>query len=142
MNQKTEIREFIQVLKKKIWLIVTITLTFIFLAWIKIFFFTTPVYEAQTTIMINNLAGRESKVTEGDIKYSQLIGDTYRPILQSRRVALEIKKNLNLKKHYVIKSVHPSPLSSYRGFFGSRPFSQTNEFLKSKKIKPIDWTLG
>lgn len=100
MNQKTEIREFIQVLKKKLWLIISITLAFMFLAGIKIFFFTTPVYEAQTTIMMNNLAGRESKVTEGDIKYSQLIGDTYRPILQSRRVALEIKKNLNLKMEY------------------------------------------
>ena len=45
------------------------------------------------------------------------------------------------KKHFVLKSVHPSPLSSYRGFFGSKPFSKTNEFLKSKDITPIDWTL-
>ena len=44
-------------------------------------------------------------------------------------------------KHFVLKSVHPSPLSSYRGFFGSKPFSKTNEFLKSKDITPIDWTL-
>ena len=42
-------------------------------------------------------------------------------------------------KHFVLKSVHPSPLSSYRGFFGSKPFSKTNEFLKSKKITPIHW---
>lgn len=45
------------------------------------------------------------------------------------------------KKHFIIKSVHPSPLSSYRGFFGSKPFSQTNSYLKSKGIKTIDWTL-
>jgi uracil-DNA glycosylase len=45
------------------------------------------------------------------------------------------------KKHRMIKSVHPSPLSSYRGFFGSRPFSKTNDYLKSKKIPEIDWTL-
>ena len=41
--------------------------------------------------------------------------------------------------HYVIESPHPSPFSAYNGFFGSKPFSKTNEFLKSKGIKEIDW---
>lgn len=41
--------------------------------------------------------------------------------------------------HYVIESPHPSPFSARNGFFGSRPFSKTNEFLKSKGIKEIDW---
>ena len=50
-------------------------------------------------------------------------------------------KAVDTKKHFVLKSVHPSPLSSYRGFFGSKPFSQANDFLKSKDIKPIDWSL-
>ncbi len=44
-------------------------------------------------------------------------------------------------KHLVLKSVHPSPLSFYRGFLGSKPFSSTNEFLKKKGITPIDWML-
>lgn len=43
--------------------------------------------------------------------------------------------------HHVIKSVHPSPLSSYRGFFNSKPFSNTNNFLISKGKKPIDWQI-
>lgn len=43
--------------------------------------------------------------------------------------------------HYIIKSVHPSPLSSYRGFFNSKPFSNTNNFLISKGKKPIDWQI-
>lgn len=43
------------------------------------------------------------------------------------------------KKHHVIQSVHPSPLSAHRGFFGSRPFSKTNSYLQSKGIGPIDW---
>lgn len=50
-------------------------------------------------------------------------------------------KAVDTRKHHVLKSVHPSPLSSYRGFFGSKPFSQTNKFLESKKIKPINWKL-
>ena len=44
-------------------------------------------------------------------------------------------------KHLILKSVHPSPLSVYRGFYGSKPFSQTNAYLKSKGIKPVDWSL-
>ncbi len=42
-------------------------------------------------------------------------------------------------KHLVIESVHPSPLSSHRGFFGSKPFSKANDWLKSKGLKPIQW---
>ncbi len=45
------------------------------------------------------------------------------------------------KKHLIIESAHPSPLSAYRGFFGSRPFSRTNDFLISNNIKPIDWKI-
>ena len=41
--------------------------------------------------------------------------------------------------HYIIESPHPSPFSAYNGFFGSKPFSKTNEFLKSKGLKEIDW---
>jgi len=43
--------------------------------------------------------------------------------------------------HLVLESTHPSPYSASSGFFGSRPFSKTNNYLKSKGIKPIDWNL-
>ncbi len=46
---------------------------------------------------------------------------------------------IDREKHCVIESVHPSPLSAYRGFFGSRPFSKTNAYLKLHGIKEIDW---
>ena len=42
-------------------------------------------------------------------------------------------------KHFIIQSAHPSPFSVYRGFYGSRPFSKINEYLKLKGKKPIDW---
>lgn len=51
------------------------------------------------------------------------------------------KKLIDTKKHFVIESAHPSPLSAYNGFFGSKPFSKTNKFLESKGIKQIDWKL-
>ncbi len=52
------------------------------------------------------------------------------------------KKNLITNPiHYIIESAHPSPLSAYNGFFGSKPFSKTNNFLISKGIKPINWEI-
>ena len=49
------------------------------------------------------------------------------------------KELIKGKNHYVIESVHPSPLSASRGFFGSKPFSKTNNFLRKNGIKEIDW---
>ena len=51
------------------------------------------------------------------------------------------KSMLNNPKHLILMAPHPSPLSSYRGFFGSKPFSQTNEFLRNNGIKEIDWQI-
>jgi uracil-DNA glycosylase len=45
------------------------------------------------------------------------------------------------KKHYILKAVHPSPLSAYRGFFGCKHFSKTNEILKKLGKEPIDWQI-
>ena len=44
-------------------------------------------------------------------------------------------------KHLILKSPHPSPLSAYRGFFGCRHFSKTNEFLEKNGLTPIDWQI-
>lgn len=55
--------------------------------------------------------------------------------------AIDKEKMIDTTKHCVIKSVHPSPLSAYRGFFGSKPFSKTNAFLVSKGMDPIDWRI-
>ena len=48
---------------------------------------------------------------------------------------------IDRKRHLVIESVHPSPLSASRGFFGSRPFSRVNDWFVSRGEKPIDWRL-
>ena len=48
---------------------------------------------------------------------------------------------IDTEKHLIIKSVHPSPLSASRGFFGSKPFSQINDFLLKNNIETIDWSL-
>jgi uracil-DNA glycosylase len=49
---------------------------------------------------------------------------------------------IDTSKHFVLKAVHPSPLSVYRGFFGCRHFSKTNELLSKAGKEPIDWNLA
>lgn len=51
------------------------------------------------------------------------------------------KKLITNKNHLIIESAHPSPLSAYNGFFGSKPFSTTNDFLIKTGQSPIDWQL-
>lgn len=51
------------------------------------------------------------------------------------------KKMLTNPKHLILEAPHPSPLSAYRGFFGSKPFSQTNRFLEEHGVEPIDWQI-
>lgn len=53
--------------------------------------------------------------------------------------AQKFKTRINLNKHFIFESAHPSPLSAYRGFFGSRVFSRVNEILFQNNKKPIQW---
>lgn len=55
------------------------------------------------------------------------------------RPAQEKKQLIDLSKHAVVESFHPSPLSASRGFFGSKPYSKTNHILQSWDATPIDW---
>lgn len=57
------------------------------------------------------------------------------------RPAQAKKTMLHNPKHLILEAPHPSPLSAYRGFFGSRPFSQANRFLEAQGIDPIDWQI-
>ena len=57
------------------------------------------------------------------------------------RPAQAKKAMIHNPAHLVLEAPHPSPLSAFRGFFGSRPFSQTNEYLKKNGLAPIDWQI-
>lgn len=57
------------------------------------------------------------------------------------RPAQQKQSLLNNPKHLILKAPHPSPLSAYRGFFGCKHFSQTNEFLTQNGLEPIDWQI-
>lgn len=51
------------------------------------------------------------------------------------------KQYITNPKHLILESVHPSPLSAYNGFFGSKPFSKTNTYLKNNNLTEIDWQI-
>jgi len=51
------------------------------------------------------------------------------------------KGMLKNSRHLILEAPHPSPLSAYRGFFGSKPFSKTNDYLSKNGIEPIDWQI-
>lgn len=51
------------------------------------------------------------------------------------------KKLITNPKHFIVESAHPSPLSAYNGFFGSKPFSKTNDFLTKNNLEPINWQI-
>ncbi len=57
------------------------------------------------------------------------------------RPAQTKKAMLNNPRHFILEAPHPSPLSAHRGFFGSRPFSKTNDFLVANGLTPIDWQI-
>jgi uracil-DNA glycosylase len=57
------------------------------------------------------------------------------------KFAQEKRILIDESKHLILRSVHPSPLSAYGGFFGCKHFSKTNAFLVSKGLDPIDWSL-
>lgn len=54
--------------------------------------------------------------------------------------AQQKEKLIDTDKHLIIKSTHPSPLSAHRGFFGTKPFSRTNDYLMENDRKPVDWS--
>lgn len=71
----------------------------------------------------------------------ELINQKRKPIVFILWGAYAQKKgeNINREKHLVIESAHPSPFSAHRGFFGSKPFSTANKFLREKGIQEILW---
>ena len=80
------------------------------------------------------------KFTDAAIR---ILNEQDRPIvyLLWGRPAQMKKSMLNNPKHLILEAPHPSPLSAYRGFFGCKHFSKTNEFLTANGLTPIDWQI-
>lgn len=107
-------------------------------------------WQKQGVLLLNNVLTVEAhkagshrgkgweEFTEAVIKYLNTEKENLVFILWGRD-ARNKKKLIDTKKHFVLESAHPSPLSAYNGFFGSKPFSETNEYLKAHNKTPIVW---
>ena len=65
----------------------------------------------------------------------------FRKDMAAKRIVKKAKLIQSEAPRLVLTGVHPSPLSAYRGFFGSKPFSKVNEFLTEQGAAPIDWAI-
>ena len=85
----------------------------------------------------------DRKLTEVGVHIEELLNKKESPIvfILWGSFARSKKKLITNKQHYIIESAHPSPLSAHNGFFGSKPFSKTNNFLISKGLTPINWKI-
>jgi uracil-DNA glycosylase len=91
------------------------------------------------------MAGSHSKIGwhEFTDRIISLLNEKHEPVvfILWGKYAQSKEHLITNKRHLVIKSPHPSPLSANRGFFGSRPFSRTNNFFSSHGLKEIDWQI-
>ena len=76
-----------------------------------------------------------SLITKLSVKFTHLVFILWGAPSQKKESLIDAKK------HLILKAPHPSPLSAYRGFFGSAPFSKTNNYLKEHQIPEIAWCL-
>ena len=107
-------------------------------------------WQKQGVLLLNNVLTVEAhkagshrgkgweEFTEAVIKYLNAEKENLVFILWGRD-ARNKKKLIDVKRHLVLESAHPSPLSAYNGFFGSKPFSKCNAYLEEHKKTPIIW---
>lgn len=105
----------------------------------------------QGVLLLNSILTVEmgKPMSHSGIGWEELTSDVIANLAKEKPIAFVLWGNyaqqkghlIDENKHLVIKSAHPSPLSARRGFFGSRPFSKINDFLRSKGEQPIDWSL-
>ena len=92
---------------------------------------------------VQSYSNHEERMKEFIKNKLQLINEKNDPVvfILWGNNAIQKKSLITNNKHLILTSTHPSPLSAFRGFFGSRPFSKTNDFLMSIGKPPIDWQI-
>lgn len=102
----------------------------------------------QGVLMLNSTltVEKDNANSHSNIGWQQFTDDVIRLIDNNKRDVVFIlwgnyarSKKALIKNNYIIESAHPSPFSAYNGFFGSKPFSKCNNYLKSKGLEEIKW---
>lgn len=102
----------------------------------------------QGVLMLNSTltVEKDNANSHSNIGWQQFTDDVIRLIDNNKKDVVFIlwgnyarSKKALIKNNYIIESAHPSPFSAYNGFFGSKPFSKCNNYLKSKGLEEIKW---
>lgn len=97
MEETIDLREYYQAVKRKSWLIGLLVAIAVTASGIISFFVIEPVYQAELTFMVNFNQNDDDRITKEDIEYGENLVEKYKPIIKSRKVSSQIKKNLGLK---------------------------------------------
>lgn len=96
MNESIDLKEYINIFRKRGWIVLITTIIAIAISGILSFFVIEPVYQAQLTFMVNFNQNENAQITQEDMDYGTKLVETYKPIIKSRKVTQKIKNNLNL----------------------------------------------
>lgn len=96
MNESIDLKEYINIFRKRGWIVLLTTIIAIAISGILSFFVIEPVYQAQLTFMVNFNQNENAQITKEDMDYGTKLVETYKPIIKSRKVTQKIKNNLNL----------------------------------------------
>jgi capsular polysaccharide biosynthesis protein len=96
MGESIDLKEYIQIFKRRGWILLLLATLAIAISGVLNFFFIQPIYQAELTLMVNNKANTNAQLTQEDMDYSAKLAETYKPVIKSRKVTSKIKKNLNL----------------------------------------------
>ena len=97
MEDTIDLRELYQAVKRKLWLICLLVAIAVTASGIINYFVIEPVYQAELTFMVNFNQNDDDRITKEDIEYGENLVEKYKPIIKSRKVSSQIKKNLGLK---------------------------------------------
>ena len=96
MNEAIDLKEYLQIFRKRGWIIAVLVTIAVAISGILNFFVIEPVYQAELTFMVNFNQNENAQITEEDMNYGTNLVEKYKPIIKSRKVTSQIKKNLNL----------------------------------------------
>ena len=130
-EESISIREYIDIFRKRGWILAVITCVSILISGILNFFVIEPVYQAQLTFMVNFNTNENAAVTKEDMDYGTTLVETYKPIIKSKKVTKTIKENLglNISQEEIGNSI---TITSISGPVMSVTAQNTNPILAAK----------
>ena len=96
MNEAIDLKEYLQIFRKRGWIIAVLVTIAVAISGVLNFFVIEPVYQAELTFMVNFNQNEKAQITKEDMEYGTDLVEKYKPIIKSRKVTSQIKKNLNL----------------------------------------------